>query len=190
MAAGCRSTAPSPTNGRRCRCCLARPTVSKVCAPFWTSAFPSSRVVDMRTLVVGGGTMGAGIAQVLLEAGAAVTLSESSEDYAASARQRVVDGLQRAKADVGDVLPRLSVTIGLDAPLDVQLVVEAVPEDPELKARVLADIEEAVPDDAVIASNTSSLSINDMASGLRHPERFVGMHFFNPVPRSALVEIV
>jgi 3-hydroxybutyryl-CoA dehydrogenase len=75
-------------------------------------------------------------------------------------------------------------------PADAELVVEAVPEDAGLKVRVLAAAEAAVGDHAVLASNTSSLSIAGLAEGLRRPSRQIGMHFFNPVPASELVEIV
>jgi 3-hydroxybutyryl-CoA dehydrogenase len=82
------------------------------------------------------------------------------------------------------------VTVGLPRDLDVDLVIEAVPEVPTLKATVLADVEAVVPASAIIATNTSSLSIDRLASALQRPERFIGMHFFNPVPRSMLVELV
>lgn len=148
-----------------------------------------------RVVVIGGGTMGAGIAQSLLEVGAAVTLVESSPEYAERALERVRDGLARRhrKADdpaaaVAEALSRCAVTVGLPAAEPV-LVIEAVPEDEALKGRVLADAEAAFPG-AVIATNTSSLSIDGMAKSLNRPERFVGMHFFNPVPLSQLVEIV
>jgi len=150
-------------------------------------------------VVIGGGTMGAGIAQVLLEAGASVTLVESGSERAAAAADRVAAGVRRRLRDVDDAatiaadrLGRLKSVDGLAAAAGAApaLVVEAVPEDAALKQAVLADVEEHLPDAALIASNTSSLSIAALAGGLTHPERFCGMHFFNPVPRSQLVEIV
>ena len=139
-------------------------------------------------LVVGGGTMGAGIAQVLLQAGVGVWLSEVSDEAAAAGRQRVVAGLERA----GDAAAagRLVVITGFDGVGDVDLAVEAVPEDASLKRRVLGAVEAAVGPQTLIATNTSSLSIEGLAAGLVDAGRFLGMHFFNPVPRSALVEIV
>src|SRR4051794_16450674 len=172
MAGPCHSAAPSPTSGRPSRCSSDRRTGSRACVPSSTSAHRSSLGVDMKALVVGGGTMGAGIAQVFLEAGADVVLAESTDELAVAARGRVVDGLGRAKADVEEALTRFSVIVGIDGGLDVELAVEAVPEDPELKARVLSSIEAVVPDDAVIATNTSSLSIDAMSASLRHPQRF------------------
>ena len=144
--------------------------------------------------MIGGGTMGAGIAQVLLEAGCEVTVVEADPEAADRARARIAEGLARRKgADPADVearVGRLSAVAGLDAPLDVELVVEAIPEIPDAKRDLLAAAEKVVPPGALLASNTSSLSITELATALSRPERFLGMHFFNPVPLSALVELV
>jgi len=147
--------------------------------------------------VIGGGRMGAGIAQVFSAAGAAVTIVEADRAAGAAALDRLGATLRRA-ADRGKlaedpeaVLDRITLTddiAALAAGLD--LVVEAVPEDARLKIGVLAAAERAVDEHTVLASNTSSLSIAGLAEGLTRPERFVGMHFFNPVPASDLVEIV
>lgn len=148
--------------------------------------------------VIGGGTMGAGIAHVFLVAGSPVTLVEVDEDAAAAGRARVAVSLTKAAAR--DKLPSgrapeailaslLTVPSVDELPGDVRLAVEAVPEDAELKRRVLRVVSEALPD-ADLATNTSSLSVTDLASALPHPDRFCGMHFFNPVPASALVEVV
>ena len=128
----------------------------------------------MKTLVVGGGTMGIGIAQVLQEAGADVTVVEPNAQVA----EKVAERLGIAPLDA------------LPDSIDVELAVEAVPEDVALKQKVLAGIEAAVPETCVVASNTSSLSIDAIAESLARPERFIGMHFFNPVPKSLLVELV
>jgi 3-hydroxybutyryl-CoA dehydrogenase len=145
--------------------------------------------------VIGGGQMGSGIAQVFLAAGAAVTVVEPVDPDAA--RARVSSGLegaaQRGKLteDVPAVLERLTVTGSFaELPAGASLVVEAVPEDPKLKAAVLRDAEAAVDEAAVLATNTSSLSVTELAAVLDRPGRFLGMHFFNPVPASRLVEIV
>jgi len=150
-----------------------------------------------RVGVVGGGTMGAGIAQVFAVAGAAVTVAESDAAAAQAARERIAASLARAAergkldAGPGEVLARITVVTGIDElPAGADLVVEAVPESPELKVRVLAAAERAVGAGTVLASNTSSLSIAELGAALADPERFVGMHFFNPVPGSKLVEIV
>ena len=147
--------------------------------------------------VIGGGRMGSGIAQVFAVAGAVVCLVERDPAAAAAARDRVAMGLHRAvekgllteSADA--VLERLLLVDDVAVlSADTDLVVEAVPEDADLKVRVLAMAEQAVGEQAVLASNTSSLSVSGLAEGLRRPERFLGMHFFNPVPASKLVEIV
>jgi 3-hydroxybutyryl-CoA dehydrogenase len=147
-----------------------------------------------RAAVIGGGTMGAGIAQVLLEAGCEVILVEADVVAAARAKATIIGGLCRRKdataADVEGRVGRLRTVAGLDGPLDVGLVVEAIPEIPDAKRDLLAAAEKATPPGALLASNTSSLSITDLAGALERPERFLGMHFFNPVPLSALVELV
>ncbi len=145
--------------------------------------------------VFGGGRMGAGIAHAFLVAGSAVTVIEADENAAAAAAERVRSSLQKAaarntlRADLDEVAARLSVTADSGALAAADLVVEAVPELPDLKATVLAKVEDVAPG-AVVATNTSSLSIDQLAVGLGRPERFIGLHFFNPVPISELVEIV
>jgi len=149
---------------------------------------------DGRAAVIGGGTMGAGIAQVLLEAGCEVVVVEADVGGAMLARGRIIDGLCRRKdvtsEEVAARSGRLRTVTGLSEPLDVELVVEAIPEIPDAKRDLLAAAEKVVPRSALLASNTSSLSITDLAGALERPERFLGMHFFNPVPLSALVELV
>lgn len=147
-----------------------------------------------RAAVIGGGTMGAGIAQVLLEAGCEVVVVEADLGTAMLAKGRVIDGLCRRKdvssEEVAARSGRLRTATGLSEPLDVELVVEAIPEIPDAKRDLLAAAEKVVPPTALLASNTSSLSITDLAAALERPDRFIGMHFFNPVPLSALVELV
>jgi 3-hydroxybutyryl-CoA dehydrogenase len=148
-----------------------------------------------RVGVFGGGRMGAGIAHTFLAAGCQVVVVESDGETAQAARQRVVSSLGKA-ADRGllgegaDVAAtRLTTTSDTAALADVGLVIEAVPEDTALKLAVLRQVERVAPD-AVLATNTSSLSIDTIADGLAAPERFIGLHFFNPVPASDLVEVV
>ncbi|WP_225440231.1 3-hydroxyacyl-CoA dehydrogenase family protein [Amycolatopsis eburnea] len=147
--------------------------------------------------VLGGGRMGAGIAQVFATRGARVSVVESGAEAAEAARARLADGLAKA-GDRGkltdgpaEVLARLTVVDGVGGlPADADLVVEAVPERADLKIDVLTKAEAVVGDHTVLASNTSSLSIAELGAALRVPARFVGMHFFNPVPASKLVEVV
>ena len=139
--------------------------------------------------VYGGGRMGAGIAHAFAAAGAAVTVVESDEATAAAARQRVEKSLARAAEKGAPVTGTCSVVTDAAALAGSELVVEAVPELVDLKHTVLARIAEVAPD-AAIGSNTSSLSIDALADALPDPARLVGLHFFNPVPVSDLVEIV
>ena len=146
--------------------------------------------------VVGGGRMGAGIAHALLLAGSDVVLVEADASQVPAARARVVDAVEKSAArgtlsePVDAVVRRLLVAPTADALIDAGLVVEAVPEDLDLKRRVITSVEAAVDGDAVIASNTSSLPIGELADLLERPERVLGLHFFNPVPASLLVEVV
>ncbi len=147
--------------------------------------------------VIGGGRMGAGIAQSFAVIGAEVVVVEAGTEAAEAARGRIAAGVRKAAergklpVDEADVLGRVRLVAAVgDLPRDAELVVEAVPERADMKAGVLAAAENAVGDDTVLASNTSSLSITELAAALRAPNRFLGMHFFNPVPASTLVELV
>lgn len=149
-----------------------------------------------RVGVLGGGRMGAGIAHAFLLAGSQVVVVERDEASAAAAGERIRTSLQRS-VDRGSATRAIAalesaLETGVDAGsfADAELVIEAVPEDRALKSESLRRIEAAVSRTAAIASNTSSISINDLASALQHPERFLGLHFFNPVPASSLIEIV
>lgn len=145
--------------------------------------------------VVGGGRMGAGIAHALLLAGSEVTLLERDEKAAEGATARV-ERAMRASADRGlledpaEPLARLRTTTAHADFAGAGLVIEAVPEDLDLKLTTLRAVEDAVDASAVIASNTSSISLDTLARALAHPERMLGLHFFNPVPASKLVEVV
>jgi 3-hydroxybutyryl-CoA dehydrogenase len=152
--------------------------------------------------VIGGGRMGAGIAQSFAAAGSSVVVVEHDAQAAAAALDRIAAGLRRAAErgrpggtpagdDGGGAVDRVTtVTSVAELPHDADLVVEAVPEDAALKARLLAAAEQAVGERCVLASNTSCLSVTELAAALKRPERFLGMHFFNPVPVSTLVEVV
>ncbi|TQL68691.1 3-hydroxyacyl-CoA dehydrogenase [Nocardioides albertanoniae] len=139
--------------------------------------------------------MGAGIAHAFLAAGASVVVIESADDTAAAAGERVDRTLAKAAergaltGTVDEVRARLRLATTAEALDGCGLVVEAVPEAVDLKTEVLAAVEKVVPD-AVLATNTSSLSVDGLAAALANPQRFLGLHFFNPVPASALVEIV
>ncbi|NUT42885.1 MAG: 3-hydroxyacyl-CoA dehydrogenase family protein [Thermoactinospora sp.] len=141
----------------------------------------------MRVAVIGAGRMGSGIAQVFLSAGAHVAVRDPLIDPAPAIGRGLRTAESKGGGSADEALGRL--TVGA-VPYDSDLVVEAVPEDPGLKASVLAEVEEQVHEGAVLATNTSSLSITELSAALKRPERFLGMHFFNPVPVQRLVELV
>ncbi len=145
--------------------------------------------------VLGGGRMGAGIAHAFLLAGSRVTVVERDAASADAAVQRIRESIRRSvERDPGlkevEITRRLTTGTDIAAFAAVDLAIEAVPEDRALKDDALARAEAAMPEHAILASNTSSISIDDLAAGRLRPERFLGLHFFNPVPASALVEIV
>jgi len=152
----------------------------------------------MKVAVLGAGTMGHGIAQVAPMAGHDGSLRDVDADIVDEGfdaiESNLAGGVEREKvtpAERDATLDRLSGTTDLDeAVADAELVVEAVPEDVDLKQSVLGEAESAAPDDAVLASNTSSLPVTELASVLENPDQFVGLHFFNPVHIMALVEVV
>lgn len=156
----------------------------------------SSPAVPARVGVLGGGRMGAGIAHAFLIKGANVVVVERDDEAAAGARDRVASStaasIERGvlEGPLEQVLDRLVVSLDRSAFADRELVVEAVPEDWALKVSSLQDIERHLGEGAVLASNTSSLSVTGLSAELTHPENFLGLHFFNPVPVSALVEVV
>ncbi|MCZ8382379.1 3-hydroxybutyryl-CoA dehydrogenase [Mycobacterium sp. CPCC 205372] len=151
-----------------------------------------------RVGVVGAGQMGAGIAEVSLRAGADVRIYEPTEALAEAGRGRIVSSLERGvskgkltEAERDEALARLSVATDIAELADRQLVVEAIVEDAAVKAKVFAQLDEAITDpDAVLASNTSSIPIMKIAAATKNPSRVLGLHFFNPVPVLPLVELV
>ncbi len=148
-----------------------------------------------RVGVLGGGRMGAGIAHAFVLAGSQVVVVERDLDAARAADERVraslAKSVERGWAEQLDELTgRVRVSSDIAAFTDADLVIEAVPEDEALKIDALARVEAVLADRAALASNTSSISIGRLAAGLARPERFLGLHFFNPVPASTLVEIV
>ena len=149
-----------------------------------------------RTGVIGGGTMGTGIAYVTALAGATVTVVEPDAARAATLRRTIertaAGGVERGKLSEQDaqaLIGRIDCVTGIDAlPSGLDLAVETVSEQLALKKNVLAQI--AAREPAIIGSNTSSLSIDELAKSVKSPERFLGMHFFNPVWSLRLVELV
>lgn len=144
--------------------------------------------------VLGGGTMGAGIAHSFLTAGANVVVVERDPISVDAARKRIFQGLEKAAKfeplNLDEILSRTAFSTDFEAFRSAELVIEAVPEDPSLKSEALSKVERELSDSAWLTTNTSSLSISELSRALRRPDRFCGLHFFNPVPRSRLVEIV
>jgi 3-hydroxybutyryl-CoA dehydrogenase len=140
--------------------------------------------------------MGAGIAHAFLITGAQVTVVERDEPAAAAARERIdsaaAKSIERGTIDgnLDEIASRLTVSVDYTDFADCGLVIEAVPEDFELKASALKVVERQLPPGAYLASNTSSLSVSELAAQLQRPSDFVGLHFFNPVPASSLIEVV
>lgn len=145
--------------------------------------------------VLGGGRMGVGIAHAFLVKGGEVVVVERSATEAGAATERLEKALlasvERGVLDNFDVaLGRATISTDRAAFADCALVIEAVPEDLELKVEALRRVEANVARGTRLATNTSSLSIDDLAEQLERPHDFIGLHFFNPVPASSLVEIV
>ncbi|MEN8148935.1 MAG: 3-hydroxyacyl-CoA dehydrogenase family protein [Planctomycetota bacterium] len=151
-----------------------------------------------RVVVIGGGTMGHGIAQVAAAAGMDVVLADLSEDVLEAAIGKIRDGLERRVAkgkatpeEIEALLGRIATaTDAMAAARDADVVVEAVPESLELKQNLFRELSGVVADDAILASNTSSISLTTIASAATNPERVIGAHFFNPVPVMTLLEVV
>ena len=147
--------------------------------------------------VVGLGAMGAGIAQLAIEAGYEVVgrevtgeLGKKAQDRIAHFLQRKVDKGQLAAGDRGAALERLSLTTELASLADCDLVIEAIVEDLDAKLALFSELEGIVRPEAILATNTSALSVTEIAAAVSSPDRVVGMHFFNPAPLMPLVEIV
>ena len=147
--------------------------------------------------VVGLGTMGAGIVEVLARSGLSVVAVDVDEAALARARARVTNSTGRAvargkltEAESAALLERIRYTVSLEELCDAELVVEAVPEQLELKCSIFEQLDKICPPEAVLATNTSSLSVTEIAVATERPGKVVGMHFFNPAPVMRLVEVV
>lgn len=147
--------------------------------------------------VIGAGAMGSGIAQIAAQAGHNVVLYDLSEDslkLSDSKLQKVMNRLVEKEKftaeEASDIQSRIKRTTDLQDVKDCALIVEAIVENIDVKIKVFCDIEEIVSENAILASNTSSLSITSIAKSCKNPERVVGLHFFNPAPLMPLVEII
>jgi len=148
--------------------------------------------------VLGAGVMGNGIAQIAAGAGYRVTIRDIAQEFLDKARGRI-EGSLRRQVDRGrmteealqEVLGNISYEFDLPtAVADADLIIEAIPEKLELKRQVWGEVSEHAKEEAILATNTSSLSITEIARSVDHPERFIGMHFFNPPTHMRLVEVI
>ena len=147
--------------------------------------------------VVGCGLMGSGIAEVTARAGLDVVVVESSPSAADAGRSRLAKSLERAEgrgkldgATAQEVLARINVTTDMDLLADRDLVVEAIIENIDIKLKLFGELGAILPAHSLICSNTSSISITRLAAATNRPEKFMGMHFMNPVPVMKLVEVI
>jgi len=145
--------------------------------------------------VVGAGQMGSGIAQVMAQAGIAVHITDIDEETAEKGLETTRKNLSRAvekermsQEEMDEIVG--CIEFGAEYAPDADLAIEAVLEDMEVKTRVLQALDEQLPEDAILATNTSSLSVTDLGSKTSRPRKFIGMHFFNPVPTMELVEVI
>jgi 3-hydroxybutyryl-CoA dehydrogenase len=153
---------------------------------------------DVRTLgVVGCGLMGSGIVEVAARAGQRVVYLEATDELVEAGRRRIETSMQRAVergklggAERDEALARISGATDPNDLADVDLVIEAATEDPEIKRAIFRRLDEIVRPEVVLASNTSSIPIVELGAATKRPDRVVGLHFFNPVPLMDLIEIV
>ncbi len=147
--------------------------------------------------VLGGGQMGAGIAQVAAMSGLNVTLVDITDEAVARGTATIAKSMERlvrkeriSQADADAALARVSTSTSRSALANAGLVVEAVPEIEDLKKEIFADLDQICGPDTILASNTSSISITRLAAATSRPEKVIGMHFMNPVPIMKLVEVI
>jgi 3-hydroxybutyryl-CoA dehydrogenase len=150
-----------------------------------------------RVGVIGGGLMGSGIAEVCARAGSDVVVHEIDAGAAEAALSRIETSLGKAVdrgklegSERDEIFGRISVATDHGRQSDRDLIIEAATENEELKRAIFGDLDHIAPEDAILASNTSSIPITRLAAATSRPERVVGLHFFNPVPVMALVELV
>ena len=151
----------------------------------------------MKVGVIGSGTMGSGIAQVAATAGCQVCVFDANLDFLLKAEKKLKSTfstlVEKGKLDqtkATEIQSRLLFINSLQEFTECNLVIEAIVENKEIKAKLFQDLEKVVSENCILASNTSSLSIASLAASCKNPERFLGIHFFNPAPLMALVEII
>ncbi|TFF68982.1 MAG: hypothetical protein EU516_01950, partial [Promethearchaeota archaeon] len=174
---------------------------------FWTNANQiicnlgrDDRGMEIESVcVLGAGIMGSGIAQIVAQHGYMVNLVDISEEILTNAKVGIKKNLERffvaknkiTMEEANQILERISLYINRDEAIkDVQMVIEAVFENMDLKQKIFSDLDAKCDKGVILASNTSSLSISDIAMSSKHRERIVGIHFFNPAPVMKLIELI
>ncbi|MCQ6279632.1 3-hydroxybutyryl-CoA dehydrogenase [Bacillus sp. EB600] len=149
-----------------------------------------------KVMVVGSGQMGSGIAQVLAQTGYQVVMNDMKEEFVQRGLAKITKQLDRdiqkgrkTDEEKAALLSRIEVSSNLEDAKDVQLVIEAATENKEIKLEIFRKLDEIAPENTILATNTSSLPITEIAAVTRRAEKVIGMHFFNPVPVMKLVEV-
>ncbi|RXJ02729.1 3-hydroxybutyryl-CoA dehydrogenase [Anaerobacillus alkaliphilus] len=150
-----------------------------------------------KVMVIGAGQMGSGIAQVCAQAGYEVLLNDIKDEFVDRGLGNINKNLNRqvekgrlTEAERDSVLNRIIASVQLEDAADVDLVIEAAVENMEIKSKIFAQLDEITPSHAILATNTSSLPITEIAAVTKRPEKVIGMHFMNPVPVMKLIEVI
>ncbi|MBC7339340.1 MAG: 3-hydroxybutyryl-CoA dehydrogenase [Firmicutes bacterium] len=150
-----------------------------------------------RVFVAGAGQMGSGIAQVAAQAGLQVTMQDIAPEFLdrgmATIRRNLARGVEKGRITAEEqqaILERLKATLNLEAAAEADVVIEAIVENLQAKKDLFSELDRICPAATILASNTSSLPITELAASTKRPDRFIGMHFMNPVPVMQLVEVV
>lgn len=149
-----------------------------------------------RVMVVGSGTMGSGIAQVMAQNGYDVVLNDIKEEFVQKGLDKITKQLERdvqkerkTEDEKNEIMKRFTLSTDYQDAKDVQLVIEAATENKKIKLDIFKQLDDITPEETILASNTSSLSITEIANATNRPDKVIGMHFFNPVPIMKLVEV-
>lgn len=150
-----------------------------------------------KLFVIGSGSMGTGIAQVGIQSGFEVTINDTSNEQLVNSFEKIKCSLNKSvsknlitEEEKTSMLNKLTISENYEFVKDADLIIEAVTENLEIKKDIFAKVSELCKDDAILASNTSTISITSIASAVKNPQNFLGMHFFNPVPNMKLLEII
>lgn len=150
-----------------------------------------------KIMIVGAGQMGSGIAQVCAQSGYDVLLYDIDEKLTKRAIEKITHFLSRGvdkgkitEEDKNKTLSKIKTTLNLSDGKDTNFIIEAAPENLDLKKKIFSELDEICPEETIFSTNTSSLSITEIASATKRSEKFIGMHFFNPAPIMKLVEII